>query len=51
MAQEQFLKPKIKEALRKELIKTIYENTRIEFAKRQNDAGMIGALYNFLNKK
>ena len=51
MAQEQFLKPKVKEALRKELIKTIYENTRIEFAKRQNDAGMIGALYNFLNKK
>lgn len=51
MAQEQFLKPKIEEALRKELIKTIYENTRIEFAKRQNDAGMIGALYNFLNKK
>ncbi|MDU3336643.1 ROK family protein [Paraclostridium bifermentans] len=51
MAQEQFLKPKIKEALKKELIKTIYENTRIEFAKRQNDAGMIGALYNFLNKK
>lgn len=51
MAQEQFLKPKIKDALRKELIKTIYENTRIEFAKRQNDAGMIGALYNFLNKK
>lgn len=51
MAQEQFLKPKIEEALRKELIKTVYENTRIEFAKRQNDAGMIGALYNFLNKK
>lgn len=51
MTQEQFLKPKIEEALRKELIKTIYENTRIEFAKRQNDAGMIGALYNFLNKK
>lgn len=51
MAQEQFLKPKIEEALRKELIKTIYENTRIEFAKRQNDAGMIGALYNLLNKK
>lgn len=51
MAQEQFLKPKIEEALIKELIKTIYENTRIEFAKRQNDAGMIGALYNFLNKK
>ncbi|KGJ49317.1 hypothetical protein KD33_10210 [Clostridium sp. NCR] len=51
MAQEQFLKPKIEEALRKELIKTIYENTRIKFAKRQNDAGMIGALYNFLNKK
>ncbi|WGX76044.1 ROK family protein [Paraclostridium bifermentans] len=51
MAQEQFLKPKIEVALRKELIKTVYENTRIEFAKRQNDAGMIGALYNFSNKK
>ncbi len=23
------------------------QNTNIEFAKRQNDAGMLGALYNF----
>lgn len=51
MAQKEFLKPKIEEALRKELIKTIYENTKVEFAKMQNDAGMVGALYNFLNKK
>ncbi|CEN85504.1 ROK family protein [Paraclostridium sordellii] len=50
MAQGEFIKKRLKDALSQELIKNIYDNTRIEFAKKQNDAGMIGALYNFLNK-
>lgn len=50
MAQEEFLKPKLKRALKETLTERVYNNTKIEFAKRQNDAGMIGALYNFLNK-
>ena len=48
MAQEEFLKPRIDKALKETLVARVYENTKIEFAKRQNDAGMIGALYNFL---
>ncbi|MGX9756038.1 ROK family protein [Clostridioides difficile] len=50
MAQEEFLKPKIDSALKEILIERVYKNTNVEFAKRQNDAGMLGALYNFLNK-
>lgn len=49
MAQEEFLRPRIDKALKEVLVPKVYENTKIEFAKRQNDAGMIGALYNFLN--
>ena len=50
MAQEEFLKPRIDKALKEILVPRVYENTKIEFAKRQNDAGMIGALYNFLSQ-
>lgn len=50
MAQKDYLKPKIEHVLKEELIEKVYSNTRIEFAKMQNDAGMIGALENFLNK-
>lgn len=49
MAQEEFLRPRIDKALKEVLVTKVYENTKIDFAKRQNDAGMIGALYNFLN--
>lgn len=50
MAQEEFLRPKIEKALKDNLIQSIYENTKLEFAKRQNDAGMLGALFNYINK-
>ena len=50
MAQEEFLKSRIDKALKEILVARIYENTKLEFAKRQNDAGMIGALYNFLSQ-
>lgn len=50
MAQEEFLKPRIEQELKNTLIESVYKNTKIEFAKRQNDAGMLGALYNYLQK-
>lgn len=50
MAQKDFLKPKIQKALERQLKPVIYEQTRIAFAKHGNDAGMLGAFYNFRNK-
>ncbi len=50
MAQEEFLRPKIEEALKNNLIPSVYDNTRLEFAKRQNDAGMLGALFNYMSR-
>lgn len=50
MAQEEFLKPRIERELKNALIESVYRNTKLEFAKRQNDAGMLGALYNYLQK-
>ncbi|MEF9990953.1 MAG: ROK family protein [Romboutsia sp.] len=51
MAQEEFLRPKLEKELKNTLIESVYKNTRLEFAKMQNDAGMLGALYNYLQKK
>lgn len=50
MAQEAFLRPKVDAALRCSLIPSVYRHTRLEFAARQNDAGMLGALYHFRRK-
>lgn len=50
MAQEEYLKERIHKALKDKLISRVYDNIRIEFAKNQNNAGMLGALYNFRNK-
>lgn len=50
MAQEEILGPKIRKGLKEQLIESIYMNTKIKFAQLQNDAGMVGSLYNFLNK-
>ena len=47
MAQEEFLRGRIERALKKYLISDIAKNTRIEFAKHKNDAGMLGAFYHF----
>ncbi|MGN1192022.1 MAG: ROK family protein [Dorea sp.] len=48
MAQKAFLKSKIENALLRYLVSGIAENTRIEFAKHKNDAGMLGAFYHFM---
>ena len=47
MEQEAYLKSKIEEALKKYLVPPIEKHTRIEFAKHKNDAGILGAFYNF----
>lgn len=51
MAQEEYLKPKIEKALKKHLVSGIEEKTRLEFAKHQNDAGMLGAFYHFKGRQ
>ena len=50
MAQEYYLKPLIKKELKNIMVENIYNNTEIKFATRQNNSGMLGALYNFLQK-
>ncbi len=50
MAQEIYLKPRINNALKKYLLPIIAEKTRLEFAKHKNEAGMLGAFYNFKNR-
>lgn len=50
MAQRAYLEPQIKAALKAKIIPTVYEKTRLAFAEKENDAGMIGALFNFLNR-
>ena len=50
MAQKEYLEEKIKTSLKEKLIESVYNNLRIEFAENQNNAGMLGALYNFKNR-
>lgn len=47
MVQETYLRGKIERALDKWLVPAIRSKTRLEFAKHQNHAGMIGAFYHF----
>jgi predicted NBD/HSP70 family sugar kinase len=51
MAQEVYLKPRILKAFQSVTVSNVFAATRIEFARLQNDAGMIGALYNFLQRQ
>ena len=48
MAQEDYLKCRIQNAVRRYLIPSIASCTEIAFAKHRNDAGMLGAFYHFL---
>lgn len=51
MAQSEFLESKFSEAIKKKItIENIYKNTRIAFAQNGNDAGMLGAYYNFIQR-
>lgn len=51
MAQEQFLRSRIEEAVKKYLLPGIAAHTSITFAKHRNDAGMLGAFYHFKNQR
>ena len=50
MAQEAILKPKIYQALCAELVPSLADKIRLEFAHHQNAAGMLGAYYHFRQK-
>lgn len=50
MARENYFKPRLEVAIKEYLPKVISDGTELRFAKLKNDAGMIGALKNFLNK-
>jgi predicted NBD/HSP70 family sugar kinase len=47
-AQEKYLYPILDGALRKKLLPLVYDRLTLRFASLKNDAGMIGALCNFL---
>lgn len=49
MGQKEYLYDKIRNSIDKHLIPFIAEKTRLEFAQNQNQAGMIGAYFNFKN--
>lgn len=51
MAQKDYLYDKILSSLKNYLIEPIFKNTKIAFASHKNNAGMIGAYYNFLNRQ
>lgn len=51
MAQEEYLRGRIRSALDKYLIESVAKHTRLEFAAHRNNAGMMGAFYHFRNKQ
>lgn len=48
--QKEYLQKKIIEKVNKKLISDSFRKTKIEMAQKGNNAGLFGALYNFLNK-
>lgn len=50
MAQKEYLMSRISNALQKYLVPNIFENTRLEFAAHENDAGMLGAYYHYMRR-
>lgn len=51
MAQEGYLKDKIIQSLDENMLPIIRGNTKLVFAKHKNNAGMLGAFYNFIAKQ
>lgn len=47
MAQKTYLESKIRKSLEKYLIPSVADHTKLAFAENQNQAGMLGAYYNF----
>lgn len=50
MAQSEYLRPLINNALKQRLVEDVYTHTKVDFAKLENDAGMLGALCNLLHQ-
>lgn len=50
MARSAYLRPRLEKALQERLKPHVYEKTRLEFAALKNEAGMLGALYNYLKR-
>ncbi|MBU3878083.1 ROK family protein [Faecalicatena sp. AGMB00832] len=51
MAQEEYLKERIENAVARYLVSSIAQCTTIKFAQHRNDAGMLGAFYHFMGKR
>lgn len=51
MAQKDYLAEKIQASLRRYLVSSIAEKTRLAFAHHENNAGMLGAYYHFRQKQ
>lgn len=51
MGQKEYLEPMIQEAIKRHLLPSLVEKTRIVFAKHENAAGMLGAFYHFAQKQ
>ncbi|WP_317424154.1 ROK family protein [uncultured Acidaminococcus sp.] len=51
MAQQDLLEPMLQDSLKKELLPVVLDKTTVAFAGLGNDAGLIGALYNFLARE
>ena len=49
MAQEDYLKERLRSALDRYLLSKLASQTRIAFAMNRNDAGMLGAFYHFMS--
>lgn len=50
MAQKEYLKDLLRDSLDKYLLPFVAQHTRLEFAQNQNQAGMLGAYYNFRSR-
>lgn len=50
MAEGKYIQDKLNIILKQNIIDNIYKNTKIAFAQNGNDAGMLGAFYNFNQK-
>ena len=48
--QKEYMEEKIREEVNKGLVGDIFKKTEIRLAEKGNQAGILGALYNFINK-
>jgi predicted NBD/HSP70 family sugar kinase len=48
MEQEDYLRPRLLAVLKQNMVPKVFTSTRFAFAEHKNDAGMLGALYHFL---